>query len=87
MDTSIIINSTDTTTGKKYARSVTNINPDATDEQCLTLAQGLNGLTGSTLTGATRINKSVLYTAGGDSGGGGGRDPGPIGPIDPGYPD
>ena len=63
MARSIIINSTDATTGKKSARAITNVNPKATNAQIKTLAQGLNGLTKNTYNSATLIEKTDLDVA------------------------
>lgn len=56
MDSSLIINSTDTT-GKKLQKSITNLNPNITNATAKEFAQKLNALTTNTYNGATRINK------------------------------
>lgn len=56
MDSSLIINSTDTT-GKKLQKSITNLNPNITNATAKEFAQKLNALTTNTYNGAIRINK------------------------------
>lgn len=54
--TSIIITSTDTT-GKTLQKNITDVNPEATNAQLVTFAQGLNALTTNTYNGTSRVNK------------------------------
>lgn len=44
----------------KKTRSITNINPDATNQQLASLATALNGLTTNTLKGINRIDKTEI---------------------------
>lgn len=59
MAKALIINSTDQT-GGKLQKTLTDVNPDATNAQLLGMAQGLNGLTSNTLVGATLVEKTEL---------------------------
>lgn len=56
MKSALIINSTDTN-GTAKAKSITNINPNATSEQLQELAQRLTALTTNTYTGADVVKK------------------------------
>lgn len=56
-----------TSTNTKKSRSITNINPAATDQQLVNLATALNDLTTNTLKGVNRVDKTeidpnVVYT-------------------------
>lgn len=55
MATSFSINSKDSS-NKKYQRNITHVNPDATDEKILALAQGINNLSTNQITGVNRID-------------------------------
>lgn len=56
MESNLIINST-ALNGRKLQKSITNINPRATNAQLQEVAQRLNALTTNTYNGATRIDK------------------------------
>lgn len=49
-----------TSTNTKKTRSITNINPDATDQQLVNLATTLNALTTNTLKGINRVDKTEI---------------------------
>lgn len=56
MQKSLIINSTDVN-GNAKAKSITNINPDATSEQLQEFAQRVTALTTNTYSGASVVQK------------------------------
>lgn len=51
-----------TSTNTKKSRSITNINPDATNQQLINLATSLNALTTNTLKGINRVDKTEIDT-------------------------
>jgi len=57
--TSIIVNST-ATGNKKVQKTVTNVNPNATDNQMYQFAQALNALSTDTFEGAVRVDRKDL---------------------------
>lgn len=62
MATSFTITQT-TQSDKKITRSITNINPEASDGQIAALAQGLNNLTTNRLDGVDRVDKRDIDTS------------------------
>lgn len=68
MQTSLIINSTDTN-GVAKSKAISNINPEATGEQLGEFAQRLTALTTNQYTGANVISKCDVteYSSGGSS--------------------
>lgn len=63
--TSLIINSTDSTTGKKLQKTLTDINPEATNEQLKNLAQAFNAATTNTYVESSRVDKTNVDTESG----------------------
>lgn len=61
MATSITME-TSTTAGKKSTRSITNVNPDATNSEIKNFVTGLNELTTNTLESVNRIDKTTIDT-------------------------
>lgn len=59
MATSITL-SQQVSSNTKKTRSITNINPDANNQQLVNLATALNGLTTNTLKGVNRIDKTEI---------------------------
>ena len=59
MSTSITMNST-TQTGKQISRSITSVNPNATNSEISTFVKGLNALTTNTLGSINRVDKTEI---------------------------
>lgn len=62
MKTSLIIDSVDTN-GKAKSKAITNINPEATNEQLQEFAQRLTALSTNTYSGASVVRKSDVAEA------------------------
>lgn len=70
--TSLIISSTDSSTGKKLQKTLTDINSSATNAQLKSFAQALNNLTTNTYSESNRVDRINCDTEESASGGGGG---------------
>ena len=58
---SATITATDYTDGKKISTNISDINPEATNQNIKTFAQMLNSLTTNTYVETTKITKETIY--------------------------
>ena len=63
MATNLLIETVDETTGKKFQKVVTDINPNATNAQLKDFATGLNALTTDTVTSIEKVERTNITAA------------------------